>query len=300
VSNATGDVGSIVRTEVVQQFRDLGVTPGGVLLVHTAFSRVRPVEDGPDGLIAALREALGPDGTLAMLSTGSDHDQPFDPRATPCIGLGIVADSFWRLPGVLRSNSPHAFAAAGPQASHITAPHLLDVPHGLDSPVGRIYALNGQALLLVVGHDDNTTIHLAETLANVPYRRRKHVTVLEEGRVVRTEFSEIDHCCQTFTLADGWLAACGVQHVGQVGHGVVRLVRAISWRWSPRSSPRIRWSSSILRALADTAQAMGSGGSGGARRAARRVLENDGPDGADTTRVSWSKIALTLRTVSSC
>ena len=226
MSRAFRDRESIARAEVVQQLRDLGVEPGGVLLVHTAFSRVRPVEGGPHGLIAALREALGPDGTLAMPSMSGDDDRPFDPRATPCLGLGIVADSFWRLPGVLRSDSPHAFAAAGPRATYITAPHPVDVPHGLDSPVGRIYALDGQVLLLGVGHDDDTTIHLAETLANVPYRRQKYVTVLEEGRPVRVEFGEIDHCCQNFTLVDGWLDARGLQHIGQVGHAVARLARS--------------------------------------------------------------------------
>src|SRR3712207_1152346 len=110
------------RADVLEKLRDLGVEPGGVLRVHTAFSKVRPVEDGPLGLIIALREALGPGGTLAMPSTGDDHDQPFDPRVTPCRGMGIVADSFWRLPGVLRSDSPHAFAAVGPRAAHIAAP----------------------------------------------------------------------------------------------------------------------------------------------------------------------------------
>ena len=72
-----------------------------------------------------------------MPSMTADDDHPFDPRATSCIGMGIVAQTFWQLPGVLRSDSPHAFAAAGPQAARITAPHPVDVPHGLDSPVGR-------------------------------------------------------------------------------------------------------------------------------------------------------------------
>src|SRR5688572_12193244 len=40
--------------ELTAQLRDLGVQPGDVLLVHTAFSKVAPVEGGPDGLIAAL------------------------------------------------------------------------------------------------------------------------------------------------------------------------------------------------------------------------------------------------------
>ena len=53
---------------LVEQLHVLGVARGAVLLVHTAFSRVGPVKGGPRALIAALREALGPEGTLAMPS----------------------------------------------------------------------------------------------------------------------------------------------------------------------------------------------------------------------------------------
>lgn len=47
------------RGEVVDQLRALDVRPGGVLLVHTSFRAVRPIEGGPLGLIDALRSALG-------------------------------------------------------------------------------------------------------------------------------------------------------------------------------------------------------------------------------------------------
>ena len=83
--------------------------------------------------------------------------------------MGIVAQTFWQLPGVLRSDSPHAFAAAGPQAARITA-HPVDVPHGLDSPVGRVYELDGQVLLLGVDHTANTTIH-GRYMRRARYRR---------------------------------------------------------------------------------------------------------------------------------
>ena len=211
---STEEDGTISQAQVAQQLLELGVEAGGVLLVHTAFSKVRPVEHGPLGLIAALRAALGPQGTLVMPSMTGDDDHPFDPRTTPCIGLGIVADSFWRLPGVLRSDSPHAFAAIGPEAVRITAPHPVDLPHGLNSPVGRVYELDGQVLLLGVGHDANTTIHLAEALADVRYRRRKYVTVLKDRKPARVDYGEIDHCCQNFNLVDGWLEEQGLQHTG--------------------------------------------------------------------------------------
>jgi aminoglycoside 3-N-acetyltransferase len=197
-----------------------------VLVVHTSFSRVAPVDDGPLGLIAALRSALGPEGTLVMPSMSDNDDHPFEREKTPCLGMGVVADYFRTLPDVLRSNSPHAFAAVGPAAAAITSDHPLDVAHGLDSPVGRIYQLDGQVLLLGVGHDANTTIHLAETMAGVRYRRPKYCTILVGGRPARHDYSEIDHCCQNFDLMDGWLDAQHRQQRGIVGHADARLIRS--------------------------------------------------------------------------
>ena len=211
---------------VVEQLRAMGVKQGQTLQVHTAFSQVGPVEDGPRGLIEALRLALGPEGTLVMPSMTDDDDHPFDPLATPCLGMGVTADTFRRLPGVLRSNSPHAFAAAGPMAERVVAPHPVDIPHGPDSPVGRVLDLGGYVLLLGVGHDANTTVHLAEYMAGVRYRRRKYVTVLRDGASSRFEYDEIDHCCERFALVDGWLDERGLQRRGVVGHAEARLVRA--------------------------------------------------------------------------
>jgi aminoglycoside 3-N-acetyltransferase len=214
------------QSDVTRQLLALGVEPGGVLVVHAAFSKVGPVEGGPQGLIEAVRAALGPAGTLVMPSMSDDDDHPFDPKATPCRGMGIVADTFWRMPGVLRSDSPHAFAVIGPRAAGITAPHPVDIPHGLDSPVGRVYELDGQVLLLGVGHDADTTVHLAENRAGVRYRLPHHATVLRDGQPVRCDYGEVDHCCENFSLLDGWLEAEGRQRRGVVGHAEARLARS--------------------------------------------------------------------------
>ena len=211
---------------LVEQLRELGVAPGGVLVVHTAFSKVAPVEGGPAGLIAALREAIGPEGTLVMPSMSDDDDHPFDPATTPARGMGVVSETFRRQPGVLRSDSPHAFASAGPRAAQVLAPHPIDFPHGLDSPVGRAYELDGQVLLLGVGHSENTTIHLAEAIAGVRYRQRKELTILRDGKERKLEYLEIDHCCERFSLADEWLDERSLQKRGTVGHAEARLMRS--------------------------------------------------------------------------
>ena len=158
--------------------------------------------------------------------TGND-EEAFDPITTSASeDLGVVADAFWRLPGIVRSNHPFAFAAAGPQAARITAGSLPLPPHCLESSVGRVHDLDGQVLLLGVGHDADTTLHLAEVLAGVPYRISKYCTVLQDGRPIRIRYEENDHCCTRFALADEWLRARRVQSEGRVGHAEARLVRA--------------------------------------------------------------------------
>ncbi len=108
---------TIGQPELIQQLLSLGVEHGSVLVVHTAFSNVAPLEGGPLQLIEALKSAVGSEGTLVMPSMTDNDDEPFDVNGTPCVGMGIVADTFWRLPDVLRSDSPHAFAAIGPKAA---------------------------------------------------------------------------------------------------------------------------------------------------------------------------------------
>lgn len=195
--------------------------------MHTSFRRVRPIEGGPLGLLDALRSALGPDGTLVMPAWTGDDEEPFDPRSSAAAAdLGVVADTFWRQPGVLRSEHPFAFAAAGPLASRIVSGPLPLPPHRPESPVGRVHDANGQVLLLGVGHDADTTLHLAEVLAGVPYALWKHCTMVEAGRRQRIRYQENDHCCARFALADEWLRAEGLQLEGSVGLAHARLVRA--------------------------------------------------------------------------
>jgi aminoglycoside N3'-acetyltransferase len=86
--------------------------------------------------------------------------------------------------------------------------------------------LDGQILLLGVGHDANTTIHLAEALTPVPYGVPKHITVARDGRPVRIEYRENDHCCRRFVLVDEWLRSRGLQREGPVGQAAARLMQS--------------------------------------------------------------------------
>jgi aminoglycoside N3'-acetyltransferase len=94
----------------------------------------------------------------------------------------------------------------------------------LNSPPGRVYELDGQVLLVGVGYDACTTLHVAEHIAGVRYRQPKYATVLENGRPQRYEYGETDHCCEKFALLEHWLG--DRQRRGKIGNAEARLFRS--------------------------------------------------------------------------
>jgi aminoglycoside 3-N-acetyltransferase len=168
--------------------RALGIEPGITLCVHSSLSALGWVAGGAAAPIHALLDTLGPDGTLVMPAHSGDYSDParwrnppvppawigtirserppFDPRRTQTRGMGAIAELFRTWPDVLRSDHPLAsFAAHGPNADQITAGHLDEL--GERSPLARLYDLDAHVLLLGVGHDRNTSLHLAETRCGI-------------------------------------------------------------------------------------------------------------------------------------
>jgi aminoglycoside 3-N-acetyltransferase len=119
--------------------RSLAVRPGCVLLVHASLSALGWVSGGAAGVVLALIDVLGADGTLSVPTVTADNRDPsrwtdpvvppswwpairrslppFDPEVTPSSQMGAVAEQVRLWPGALRSGHPQtSFAADGPSA----------------------------------------------------------------------------------------------------------------------------------------------------------------------------------------
>ena len=176
------------RASLAHDLGALGLSSGDIVMVHAAMSAVGPVLGGPDTMIAALRDAVGPTGTiLAYASCDGDYEDlldasgrvpaqwrgqvpAFDAKASRAVRLNGVLPEFLRTtPGALRSGNPGASVTAlGAAADALTRDHPLDYGYGPGSPLARLVAAHGKVLMLGAPLDTMTLLHHAEHLACIP------------------------------------------------------------------------------------------------------------------------------------
>lgn len=230
----------------------LGVRPGMVTIVHSSLSSMGWVNGGAAAVILALQQAITAKGTLVMPTHSAGLTDPagwqnppvptdwwqeirdtmpaFDPDHTPTRAMGAIPEAFRKNRGVLRSHHPHSsFAAWGHHAHQITSNHELSLGLGEGSPLARLYELDGSVLLIGVGHDRNTSMHLSEYRTDNPARVPTHEGAPIEigGQRQWVTFDDIDVDNDDFEQI---AAAFALEHgdairTGQIGMAASQLMR---------------------------------------------------------------------------
>ena len=179
----------VTHDDIADGLKALGVDGVKIVVVHSSLSAFGWVAGGADTVVAAVRSVvptvIAPAFTyVARLPSPPDSDIPFNAdtpaatwqefdeavRRTPVHrtdgpidrNMGVIASAFAAEPDAMRSPSPICgFSGVGPRASGILA-------HGAaQHPLAVLETAAEQGawiLLLGVGHESNTTIHVAENL----------------------------------------------------------------------------------------------------------------------------------------
>ncbi|WP_343518885.1 aminoglycoside 3-N-acetyltransferase [Sphingomonas sp.] len=259
------------RDELAADLRALGLAAGAPVMVHAALRRIGPVLGQGDAVIGALRDAVGPEGTIAAYADWEadyeelldehgrvpmwwkPHVPPFDRDASRAVrDNGVFSELLRTTRGAVASRNPGArVVAIGAGANWLTAEHPLDYGYGPGSPFARLAQVNGKVLMLGAPLDTMTLIHHAEHLADIAKRviRKEVPFATEHGTEWRTveEFDTADppegFADDYFgTVVEDFLAA-GRGTRGKVGDSDCVLVDAapmlaFAVAWIERNAPR--------------------------------------------------------------
>lgn len=187
----------VTRASLRHDLHALGVRPGDLVMIHAAMSKVGRLLNGPDVLVDALRDAVGPDGTIMAYvdwdgayedlldakgrvpEIWRDHIPPFHPAISRAIrDNGVLAEFIRTTPGARRSGNPGASVAAlGVMADWLTADHPLDYGYGEETPFARLVEAAGKVLMVGAPLDTMTLLHHAEHLARISGKRVRRAEV---------------------------------------------------------------------------------------------------------------------------
>lgn len=223
--------------DLVRDIRNCGVTPGSILALHSSMKSIGLVDGGPNSVIDAFLQVLGPGGTLMVptFTYGPTHEgRPFDPHSSASV-TGLLTETMRNRPDAVRSFAPvHSIAAAGAKAAQLTRDHLATTTLGRYSPFHRLAEWGGFVMLLGCLHTSNSTIHVAESLAEVPFLYRSfpegsdrtRAVCQPDGRVKRIELTEFTGCSKGYGKAEPFLRDAGVVRDGRIGAAPAQLMKA--------------------------------------------------------------------------
>ena len=240
----------VLKQDVLDALAQAGVGKGQTIMVHTSLSSLGFVCGGAQIIIEALLESVGADGTIMMPTqswknldptTGVHWEEPeewwqiirdnwpaYDKDITPTNTMGTVAEMFRKWHGTKRSDHPaRSVAANGKYAEYLTTEHDLSNIFGEGSPIGKLYELDGYVLLIGVGYDKNTSLHLADVRAEYPGKHDsiEHSAVMENGKRVWKEYSTLYVDGEDFEqIGEAFEKECTVTKA-PLGNGTITLMK---------------------------------------------------------------------------
>lgn len=158
---------NLTKQDIINGLVDLGLKSGNEIEVHSSLSSFGYVDGGAETVIAALKEVVGENGSIFMPALRLSRDLPLTekdkalgittkiqilPENCECSAMGIIADTFRKMPDTITNDGIFRISAWGKSANK--------VKDGLQYLIHN----GGKALMLGVDIYKLTAMHYVEDL----------------------------------------------------------------------------------------------------------------------------------------
>ncbi|MEF9962555.1 MAG: AAC(3) family N-acetyltransferase [Erysipelotrichaceae bacterium] len=234
----------LTKEDIKRQLEAMGIQKGMLVLVQGNSEDLGYINGGSQAIIEALMECVGYEGTIVMPSFTLDlldpacnsnihidkenweyireSSYPFHKKLSKPTNCDDLVQQFMCNEGIVRSYHPnYSFLAWGKYAKVICDKHPLHFGLSKDSPLGKLYDLNGFVLLLGSSYDECVMFHLAHynseklpiKIVSAPIEKNKKTAwkdmldlklnekgfsiigeVMEERKIVRTMYLGLSKC----------------------------------------------------------------------------------------------------------
>lgn len=224
----------VSKEDIKMGLRRLCLKNGDIVGVHSSLSSFGYVEGGAEAVIDALLEVVGQEGTIVMPTHSANIVEvertaeekamgvtwlykilPYDPKETPC-RTGTIPEAFRKRKGAVRGSHPsNSIAALGPRAEE-----LVEGWH-------KVLEADGYILLIGVGLEVCTAMHLAEKRVQFPEHILKKITPPKElvEKYPETEWEWDFGPYPDFAKMEEPCLKHGIMKTVKVGEATLKLVR---------------------------------------------------------------------------
>ena len=167
----------VCKEDIKKAFKDVGVAPFDIVLIHSSMKSFGYVVGGPISVINAAKESVTENGTVVFPTlVQKDFENAYknwDVKNSPS-DVGLITETFRLLPGSIRSDqATHPVAAWGKQADELTKEHSSYGPRmgvfgdycfSYSSPWQKMYMYEARIVFIGIDMMYNTFKHFAEYL----------------------------------------------------------------------------------------------------------------------------------------
>lgn len=228
-------------------FKTLGLKDGDTVELHGSLKSIGLVSGGPNTILDALLKVLSHEGTLIMAAQYSTNSEPahwdnppveievfetirathppFKGKETYLNWMGSLAHTLQLKEQTVFSDHPNlAVMAIGKHAKWLTLDHPLTPAFGLGSPFEKALQLKSKALLIGVGYDVLTGLHVAEALSGKRPYRLDSATILTQGKPKRIKILDFDYDSDVFIKIGEAYEKTVTVPTTQLGNATVKLI----------------------------------------------------------------------------